>query len=1242
MKPKKLILVLLFTILLIVSIQAKQAVSYQPVYWLNGETYYIGQYYSIGNQLELFKNITGMDGFTDHATSGTLGFDLPVIVCNDAGSAKTRIFKTPLFYTGWISLHDNANTTFTDSLDIQVNSSGIDSISLVFMDKNLTHWDILQNSAIVSVDNSIWQQVSNFTSSTQNAHHYVLDRDNGIFYFGGGAAAQLLNSMNILISCYLIPEDSSAGILNTKTSINGAFSYLKSVSVVPSGPDPWNQDSIDIYIADNRQPNFTLYSDMIKVRNADYDIGLSSLTPAISSHRYMSYVDTVEDIYLIGSKNEQNVIGAICDRGPGKNRLLVFNGSAGTPSGYGELSFAGPQTYSGTLSANISNQIFYINESPYETYAKIDSVEVTVNGEVWTQTPDINSCDELAKVYVFDRFQAKVKFGNGIHGYIPDADQALEIKSYVSVDLLEYDSVYAVQHGMPVLRRPRAVAARRNTITEKIDIYVADSARVIKFNLTGSSLLTYRLQYESVFATDTRPLDLDVIRYQKYNTSSADYSEVYIYIVDSLSGIIKVYSDEAALNPLITDPPKLVKTIGTQGTADSIALGCLYRPRTVTVLQGEFGSDKVDVWVSDTSLMGSRIHKFQGVLNEIPLINYLSPAPPVDTSDVYLAPHATFRIFYSITDDNPTRCKLTFYFDPDNSNVNGLLSGNETLIASSVSYSESRSWYDWTMNANLGTYPANGYIFALITDEYGQTNYQYSQHKLYLADDYNTTFSLVDALDGDTRLVVNNQSQDREIAIRLDYADDIVSASVTGIIDITSYRVTSISEGPLFNRFNNGGQVYFNYLPLATINQTGTFEISLALLNSVTGIPRGGVIATMNIAIDSNQIDYYANSNDQRFFITGMLIDTLLSTANNQKTEQSPIDDLSFVHLGILGTMVGDIATDSAYNHGSAPHLKVYPDGRLNGRDVLLFTRGWNGSGGIQDPIADIAPVVYYQGSTAPYIYSKPDGNHNASDIIAFSLMYSWYAANFYPSLNRIESKTTFHKNGMSPDSNFYIDLVYDSAQSIYRLAVKGDGSAPFMMGELELTILGGEENLIAQKAGNLLTAYNSDPLILPAFNGQTCRVAMARLCPSHGEITEEGTLLELDLLPAALNSTEKTRADLEIFDFQGHSVFRQTIEIASHKGAIIHKHPRLHTPYPNPFNSQQTFEFTLPQPQTVTLRVYNLSGQCLATLCNQTLYPSGTHALSWIPSGEIASGTYFYCFETNQQQQFKKILYLK
>jgi len=84
---------------------------------------------------------------------------------------------------------------------------------------------------------------------------------------------------------------------------------------------------------------------------------------------------------------------------------------------------------------------------------------------------------------------------------------------------------------------------------------------------------------------------------------------------------------------------------------------------------------------------------------------------------------------------------------------------------------------------------------------------------------------------------------------------------------------------------------------------------------------------------------------------------------------------------------------------------------------------------------------------------------------------------------------------------------------------------------------------------------------------------------------------------------------------------------------------------YPNPFNPKTTISFSLPTTSHVTLEIFNVLGQQVTTLVDQTM-GAGQHQIDWNSTDQsgspVASGVYFYRLTTSEQTLSKKMLLLK
>jgi hypothetical protein len=91
--------------------------------------------------------------------------------------------------------------------------------------------------------------------------------------------------------------------------------------------------------------------------------------------------------------------------------------------------------------------------------------------------------------------------------------------------------------------------------------------------------------------------------------------------------------------------------------------------------------------------------------------------------------------------------------------------------------------------------------------------------------------------------------------------------------------------------------------------------------------------------------------------------------------------------------------------------------------------------------------------------------------------------------------------------------------------------------------------------------------------------------------------------------------------------------------------HFNLDQNYPNPFNPETVIKFSLPQDSRVSLKVYNILGQVVNTLVDETL-PAGNHSVSWNGKNErgtdVASGVYFYRIKADNYESIMKMTLLR
>ena len=89
-----------------------------------------------------------------------------------------------------------------------------------------------------------------------------------------------------------------------------------------------------------------------------------------------------------------------------------------------------------------------------------------------------------------------------------------------------------------------------------------------------------------------------------------------------------------------------------------------------------------------------------------------------------------------------------------------------------------------------------------------------------------------------------------------------------------------------------------------------------------------------------------------------------------------------------------------------------------------------------------------------------------------------------------------------------------------------------------------------------------------------------------------------------------------------------------------------LHQNFPNPFNGSTTISYSLPEEAQVTIEVFNILGQRVASLVNGELKPAGQHAIAWDAShaanGALTSGAYLVRIQARSFTQTMKMLIVR
>jgi hypothetical protein len=108
---------------------------------------------------------------------------------------------------------------------------------------------------------------------------------------------------------------------------------------------------------------------------------------------------------------------------------------------------------------------------------------------------------------------------------------------------------------------------------------------------------------------------------------------------------------------------------------------------------------------------------------------------------------------------------------------------------------------------------------------------------------------------------------------------------------------------------------------------------------------------------------------------------------------------------------------------------------------------------------------------------------------------------------------------------------------------------------------------------------------------------------------------------------------------------FGKKLDAVKNNSAIVPAAFSLSNAYPNPFNPTTNIQFTVAKSENVKLVVFNILGQQVKTLVNGEM-KAGSYTATWNGKDEfgtsVASGIYFYRFESKSFNSTKKMILMK
>jgi hypothetical protein len=169
----------------------------------------------------------------------------------------------------------------------------------------------------------------------------------------------------------------------------------------------------------------------------------------------------------------------------------------------------------------------------------------------------------------------------------------------------------------------------------------------------------------------------------------------------------------------------------------------------------------------------------------------------------------------------------------------------------------------------------------------------------------------------------------------------------------------------------------------------------------------------------------------------------------------------------------------------------------------------------------------------------------------------------------------------------------------------------------------------------------NADSDLNPPLltNEQRVNVMTLRFSITPGTLPEQPVLL--DTIYDAINGSLAFGLVDGVTEFK--PIFRPDsfyIRTGIYENDLLPTEFNLAQNYPNPFNAQTTISYSLAQSGSVTLSIYNIMGQKVATLVDG-IEQAGEHKVVWDAS-EVTSGVYFGRLQTGDKDETRRMELLK
>ncbi|MFZ5516843.1 MAG: choice-of-anchor D domain-containing protein [Candidatus Zhuqueibacterota bacterium] len=304
--------------------------------------------------------------------------------------------------------------------------------------------------------------------------------------------------------------------------------------------------------------------------------------------------------------------------------------------------------------------------------------------------------------------------------------------------------------------------------------------------------------------------------------------------------------------------------------------------------------------------------------------------------------------------------------------------------------------------------------------------------------------------------------------------------------------------------------------------------------------------------------------------------------------------------------------------------VNATPDGLVNSADIAILASAYRTESGDNDynAVCDVGPTTNYGRTSRPV----PDQSISFEDLMVFAMNYE---------------NTGSHKLKKSGETNeanpIALKMHIQKVGTQFVAQIQLENNNAFVKA-MEIPVAFGADLAISSvRKGALVT---SSDFFDSSQEGQTVYISAASL-DNIGGFDGDGVVAEIVFKVSGTNTaiqfadaTARTKTNDAI------EVSYDYTDVALLSEGLIPTEYKLHQNYPNPFNPSTTILYDLKADGQVTMTLYNINGQRIATLLDE-VKNAGYHSFVF-DAGNLPSGMYIYQIEVNDFRDVRKLVLMK